>query len=61
MSDWIILDRVEPAASPAMSAMPRWRPEFAAQGNVAMGQQPTSLAHWTRSIHFTKNHSFHVG
>ena len=27
----------------------------------ASGQQPTSLAHWTRSIHFTKNHSFHVG
>jgi hypothetical protein len=24
-------------------------------------QQPTSLAHWTRSIHSTKNRSFHVG
>src|ERR1700726_443143 len=24
-------------------------------------QQPTSLAHWTQSIHFAKNHPFHVG
>src|SRR4029077_19551252 len=38
---WVIRDRVEPATSPAMSAMPRWRPEFAAHGNVAMGQQET--------------------
>jgi hypothetical protein len=30
-------------------------------GTFEMGQQPTSLARWTRSIHFTKNHSFHVG
>jgi hypothetical protein len=28
---------------------------------VATGQQPTSLARWTWSIHFTKSHSFHVG
>jgi hypothetical protein len=33
--------KVEPATSATMSAMPRKRPNFAAQGNVAMGQKAT--------------------
>jgi hypothetical protein len=42
------------------------RPAQSAKRLVVAGvqkpeQQPTSLEHWTRSIHFTKNHSFHVG
>jgi hypothetical protein len=34
--------KVERATSLTMSAMPRKRPRFAAQGNVAMGQRATS-------------------
>jgi len=36
--------KVERATSVTMSAMPRKRPHFAAQGNVAMGQQQTRQA-----------------
>jgi len=37
----VIRDRVEPAASPAMSAMARQRPNYSVQRHVAMGQNRT--------------------
>jgi hypothetical protein len=40
----VIRDRVEPAASPAMSATLRLRPIFAVQPNIAMCQWATTQA-----------------
>jgi hypothetical protein len=39
----VIRDGAESTANPAMSAMPQWRPEFAAQGNDAMEVMATML------------------
>jgi hypothetical protein len=38
---WVIRDQVEPATRVTMSAVPRKRPNFAVQGNDAMGQKQT--------------------
>ena len=38
---WVIRDRVEPAAGPAMSALPRKRPTIVSGPHVAKGQKRT--------------------